>query len=360
MSAAASTQTRLLRGRYGCILEATPARIYNQFSNFALASLIYDFVAVEWIRAQSEPEVDGQHIPGRIAHMSKAFLECGLCIDPWDIHPITSVLMARDDFSKEYPSATQKQWEFNQDFGGVYAPAHRLLARKTKQDPPNPQDEMLALFDMVQKVERAFHRFRFKLGITALGYELDDGKLLDEGVGDQHNDLLKPLIDAGHIPLVAAGSSPSSVLHKGEMVKMLQLFIRNVPFPTEMPLNEFVDFRNSKIVRNSIGQFRQHVKALIGDQAPANYVIEELVEQYEAYKREVARMKARTHLNAIKFVITSVAGTVEDIVKLRLENLSKRPYEIAEWFLDKKYEYKEHESSPFFFAIEKDLDQQEH
>jgi hypothetical protein len=130
--------------------------------------------------------------------------------------------------------------------------------------------------------------------------------------------------------------------------------LKSVPFPTDMSVDEFIDFRNSKTVRRSIGSFRKLAGDLTHGQAPTHYVIEELISQYEEYKRDVRRSGAKIVIGNVKFLVSTLAGFAEDVVKLRLENLSKRPFEVVEYFIDRKYKDVQSLNSPFFFLYQKD------
>jgi hypothetical protein len=146
----------------------------------------------------------------------------------------------------------------------------------------------------------------------------------------------------------------SAAIKSNEQLRTFQLVLRAIPFPSNMPIQEFTDFRNDSTVRKSIRAFRKIAGDLVDGQAPARNVLEQLLEGYEDYKKEVAKTKAKTTVSNARFIISSTAGLVEDIIKLRIESLFKRPFEIADFFIDRKFDDASHKKSPFFFLYEKD------
>jgi hypothetical protein len=360
-----------LPGRYGCMFRATPARVYEQFSSFNCAYLFYDFVLVAELNQCIALHTGGEYAKMIMRNAFNQSKELGIAIDPEDTiseddKKLTlekaATMFAENTAAVAYVTELRRLDEAaraaikrHDDFLDIL----RASQGAGKDDGISIPDECLGLsFELMDARNRSIvllQDFLHSNTLKAKGYEIDDGNLLNRSWNYNANDKLRSVIRAGRIPL-AVSDERAPVIRAGEEFRTFALMLRAVPFPSEMSASEFIEFRNSKAVRKSIGKFREIAGELVQAQAPSRYVVDELMSRYEDYRSEVRRSGVKTVLGNVKFLLSTLAGFAEDVVKLRLENLSRRPFEVVEYFVDQKYKDIASADSPFYFLIEKDAE----
>ncbi len=199
---------------------------------------------------------------------------------------------------------------------------------------------------------KRFLKIKARYELEVAGYKVDDGVLHEWSWSRADNLQALKVLAQQKVVIAPPPLDESSPLKPGEEHRAFALTVRKIPFPEGLPHSEFVGFRKSREVRQSIGAFRDLTEKLIGLQAPANYVIEELLQRYEDYKVEVQRLKAKQVMSNVKFILGTSAGVLEDILKLRIESLVKRPFELAEHVLTAREARDALRASPFLFATE--------
>ena len=358
-----------LPGRYGCMFRATAARIYEQFSLFNCAYLFYDFVLVAELNQCIALHTDGEYAKSIMRNAFNLTKDSGIAVDPEDTLSKNdrkyTLESAEGMFTETTAAAAYIAELLSLDEAARTAVKRHddflenLRADKGlgKNDPVSIPNELLDLSselgDARNRSIRVLQDFLYKNTLKGKGYEIDDGNLASRSRGNGINDLLRSTIREGRIPL-ALSDENAPVIRTGEEFRTFALMLKSIPFPTDMSANEFIEFRNSKIVRKSVGGFRKLAGELVQGQAPTRYVVDELMSRYEDYKIEVQRSGVKTVLGNVKFLVSTLAGFAEDVVKLRLENLSRRPFEVVEYFVDRKYKDVASTESPFYFLIQKD------
>jgi hypothetical protein len=358
-----------LPGRYGCMFRATPARLYGQFSSFSCAYLFYDFVLVAGLDECIDVHTNSilaKSIMRNAFNLSKKF---GIAIDPEDTlsedDRRPTVKSAKAMFAEDTAAAAYLAEFLRLDEAArVAVKREDGFVEKLRADQGVGSDDVLRIPDEFDELSSELVKarnksiivmqdFLYKNTLKEKGYDIDDGTLASGLWSDSNNDLLRSTVRDGRIPLVPTDEN-LPVIRAGEEFRTFALMLKSVPIPTDMSPNEFIEFRNSKTVRKSVGRFRQLAGELVQGQAPTRYVVDELMSRYEDYKIEVRRAGVKTVLGNVKFLVSTLAGSAEDVVKLRLENLSRRPFEVVEYFVDRKYKDVASTESPFYFLVQKD------
>jgi hypothetical protein len=353
-----------LPGKFGVLTQANPATEYRQFAVMHTAYLFYDFVLcadLNWcISAHSD---DGPFAKQRMLEAFEQIKGNGIAIDPKDVFATSDYLITREKAHAMFPEEEVAETFFTE--------MHRLI--ESQRVALERYDGFIDLVRADQKIPAALDRVDIPLKMhdlhTALLIERNNSiarlqqyftkNMLKAGAYEVDMDLrVGSYDDRGSFQWGRISLAPSDVeapvLRRGDEFRTFALMLKSVPLPTDMSVDEFVDFRNSKTVRKSIGSFRKLAGDLIQGQAPTQYVVEELRSQYEDYKRDVRRSGAKTVIGNVKFLVSTLTGFAEDVVKLRLESLTKRPFEVVEYFLDRKYKDIEPLNSPFYFLYQKD------
>ncbi len=355
-------------GKYGCLFQAHPGRVYWQFCSYATASLFYDFVAVadlDWCIAAHSPS-DDHHSPTMLKTFQR-MRDHGIALDGQSAARNLAPVLDREVLTVGYGSADKAAHalsalhQANNATEQATAAYNKFLdtIRASKGDqvfiPPELDAEHFRLSSSRARTLSEYTSLLCKTSFGCSGYEIDDGRPMQDEWTAPNTEALREAIRAGRIPIAHVPDAPTVPIRSGEELRTFSLVLKAVPFPIDMPPDEFIDFRNDKKVRASIGRFRQLAGELVGEgQAPPYYVVSEILDQYDEYKKTISKTRTKTVLSNVRFVASNIAGLFEDAVKLRLESFTKRPFDVIEYFIDRKYRDRSHENSPFYFLLEKD------
>ncbi|TPM28226.1 hypothetical protein [Mesorhizobium sp. B2-3-4] len=351
-------------GRFGCTFTATPATIFDQFSSYAFASLMYDFVAVDSLDYCIDLHTNGYHPKEGMRRAFTLFRDKKIVFEAAELkaegvtaeqilkaYPDPQIAMARlTEIHQAHELAKNADAKLNniEEFirKKIDTPSAKRMAI-----PSEYHEEFMEAISNMNSCSAEFDRLSTKIILEIRGYKIDSGHLVKWDHGN--NNLLRPLLDEGRIPLLSQSPVKSTQRSLLGGTETYALVLQRLPFPTDLPADEFVDFRNDKKVRRSIRAFREIADKIAEGGAPLAFVLEEISDLYDEYAKQVDRLRARRVLANIKFIASNLFGFAEDIAKLRLENFAKRPFEIVDYFLDYKEKEKATENSPFFFVHEK-------
>jgi hypothetical protein len=359
---------RPVEGALGCVMEATPATILDQFESAYCAYLFYDFVLLDQLNNCISLHTDGPHPKRILLDNFVALRERGIAFDPDDIFFVPSEELSDKEFKSRYLLSADSAPEHRHLINAAIKNAEHCYIKdrnlrehiasiqgvSSKGSFSIPNEFHSAFQESVDNLNMAYREVRgvsYKIAAINSGYSIDSGILIERNY--DRNDEIRKMLGEGHIPIFG-GSAEKRPIASGEEMRTFQLVLKNIPLPRQMPVDEFVDFRNRKNIRKSIGSFRKLAGDLVSGQAPASYIVEELMDKYEEYKSEAKKISTMTRIGNVKFIASNISGFIEDIIKLRIESFAKRPFEIAEYFVDKRYSNKEFEDSPFFFMYELD------
>ncbi len=106
-----------------------------------------------------------------------------------------------------------------------------------------------------------------------------------------------------------------------------QLFLYHFPVPADsVPWKDIIEFKNTSETKTKFNQLRRWMKKVANDQLKPNEISEEieyLINDHTQYMK-IQKMKYSTA--SLEFILTTLAGIAEDIVKLRLESAINRFY----------------------------------
>lgn len=356
-----------ITGRFGCAFTAQPATVFEQFSSYAFASLMYDFVAVDSLDQCIDLHTNGSHAKESMRNAFSLFKEKKIVIDAAALSSggITAEQVLQGYSNPEV--ANSKLAELDQAHKQAYDADTKLkdlrefirlklgVSRDARISIPEEyrEDFMEAVRNMQIWADEA-NRLTTLITLETRGYQVDSGHLVKWSY--DNNELLRPLLKDRRIPLSAKSSSETQSRSLSGGTETYAIVLQNLPFPSDLPVDEFVDFRNDKRVRKSIRAFRELADKISNGGVPMAFVLEEMSDQYAEYAEQVHRLRGRRVLANVKFIASNILGFAEDVAKLRFENFGKRPFEIIDYFLDYKDKDKTTETSPFFFIHEKAAD----
>lgn len=363
-----ASDTKKIKGKSGCSIQATPATIYAQFEQAYSAYLFYDFVLMHDLKYCVHLHEHGDYARVSMFNAFQQLVDHGIVLEPTEHFSVPFRYLSEEDFREFYPISAErfpKDLNFiNQKYADLCAAVSQdeLLTHEMRVEVGKPEHVPLVIPKKYQQqkselsgkrsqARSSYEKACIRIAAFNHGYNLDDGtmQLLD----GSRNEELRPVIVKGRAPLLGSAVA-SGPLTDGQEFRTFRLVLKNVPFPSDMPIDEYIEFRHEKSVRHSVGSFRDLADDLINGQAPAAHVVEEIMGRYEEYKEMVERSKVKKRVADVSFIISNVAGFAEDLIKLRLESLSKRPFEIAKFIADRNHQYRELERSPFFFLYAKD------
>ena len=157
--------------------------------------------------------------------------------------------------------------------------------------------------------------------------------------------------------LIALGKKPTATHLEYDLpsfgqavpeMRVIEVAVPNIAIPRLQNVRDLIDFAARDEYTGPMRRLRGHVSDLIGSRKSTLEISQEIAEDMHRLDRTIKKEQLDRYFGVCKFVFGSVFGAIEDVVKLRLESLVKRPFEIAEKITEQFYYGPAYEEDPLY------------
>jgi hypothetical protein len=157
--------------------------------------------------------------------------------------------------------------------------------------------------------------------------------------------------------LIALGKKPTATHLEYELpefgqkvpeMKAIEIAVPNIAIPRMQSVRDLIDFVARDEYTGPMRRLRNHVGDLIGGAKSTLEISQAIADDMHELDRSIKKERLLRHFGVCKFVFSSVFGAIEDVVKLRLESLAKRPFEIVEKVTEQFYYGPSYEKDPLY------------
>jgi hypothetical protein len=147
------------------------------------------------------------------------------------------------------------------------------------------------------------------------------------------------------LQLVALGKRPTATHFsydlfpgpKSTEMKVTEIALPNVSIPRLETIKDLIDFVMMDDYRVPMRRLRSHCAKLLTNTQDIGEISQAIADDMEELDRRIKKEQLKRYFGNCKFIFGTAFGLVEDVLKLRFENLAKRPFEIAESITEQYY-----------------------
>jgi hypothetical protein len=160
-------------------------------------------------------------------------------------------------------------------------------------------------------------------------------------------------LEAIRIKLAALGKFPTATyFDRGCFLTFeeKQTALLEVAVPKLYKIEDLIDFVSMDDYRRPMKRLQSYIFDLASSTKSTKEISEEIRDAMNDLNQTIGREKITRYFSVCKFVFGSAIGTIEDLIKLRLERIATRPFEIGQFIADQYYYKPEYERNPLFMA----------
>lgn len=117
--------------------------------------------------------------------------------------------------------------------------------------------------------------------------------------------------------------------YSNQLNPFIEVMVPNVPMPHIKDLEAVVDLMTDASLKRQYSKMRRWVVTLLDQNIPEAEKRERVEDELADTARVIAETKFRSTMGICRLAVSATLGMVEDALKLRLESLANRPFDIA-------------------------------
>jgi hypothetical protein len=281
----------------------------------------------------------------------------GLCVDLNEVFSVAELDAVNKRFSQSDPSVRQ----FNDAFDQADYHRSALLAEVMTREKYRGSDSK----EWARIWQKEMRTISGMIGLNEY-VEADPPNvrlraLSDEDLFSRHRmaDVKTAIfeLEAKRLQLATLGQRPTSTLFNYDLqraekpaeMKIVEIAVPKISLPRLERTKDLIDFVMMDEYRRPLRRLQSHCAELAANSRSIGQISQDIADDMNELDRVIKSEKLGRYLGICKFIFGTAFGFAEDIIKLRLESMAKRPFEVAEKITEQYYYGPQYEKDPLYF-----------